>query len=288
MGYSRRLGPGQQSRICTYDVATGASTPVHADTAVLFEAPNWSAAGDLLVNGDGGLWSLPADGSAPPRRIPFEGLPELNNDHVLAPGGETIFLSANDWQIYSAALSGGPVRRVTTTSGMHFLHGISPDGTTLVYVGIESQDWTTASLWTVRTDGTGTARLTAPGDIDDGPEYDPAGKWIYFNTERFTPGQAQIARIRPDGSGCLRLTFDDRVNWFPHWSPDGNHAVYLSYPPGTQGHPPDLPVELRLVTGGDWRNPRTIVELPGGQGTLNVNSWSPDSGAFAYVAYPFD
>lgn len=169
---------------------------------------------------------------------------------------------------------------------MHFLHGVSPDGTTLAYVGIENQRWDAGNLWTIGAAGGPSTRLTFDGGPDDGPEYTPDGAWIYFNTERFS-ANAQIARIRPDGTGLEQLTFDERVNWFPHFSPDGSRAVYLSYPPGTQGHPADRPVELRLVTGGDWGSARTVVSLAGGQGTINVNSWSPDSRSFAYVDYPF-
>ncbi|MFC7534190.1 TolB family protein [Actinoplanes sp. GCM10030250] len=290
MSYARKLTHGQRCRILVYDLTSESATVVHTDSAVLFEAPNWSAGGDLILNGDGLLWRLPSGGSAPPRQIPLEGVPELNNDHVLAPGSETIFLSANDGHIYEAPLHGGPGRRVTPDDGlMHFLHGVSPDGTTLAYVGIENQRWDAGSLFTMATDGSATTPLTpAPGGPDDGPEYSPAGDWIYFNTERFStaPGHAQIARIRPDGSDMHRLTTDDRVNWFPHPSPDGARTVYLSYPPGTTGHPADLPVELRLVDGDAWDSPRTVAKLPGGQGTINVNSWSPDSTRFAYVEYP--
>ncbi|MCY1136727.1 hypothetical protein OWR29_01870 [Actinoplanes sp. Pm04-4] len=285
MAYARKLADGQTCRIHRYDIATGESTLVHTSPTVLFEAPNWTTGGDLVLNGDGILWSLPADGSAPPRPIPYEGLPELNNDHVLAPDGETAYLSANDGHIYAASLRGGSVRQVTHEKRLHFLHGVSPDGATLAYVGVEPGDWSTASLRTVGVDGTGDQQLTPPGGRDDGPEYTPDSAWIHFNTEHFD-GHAQIARIRPDGSGLEQLTFDDRVNWFPHFAPDGEHAVYLSYPPGTEGHPADRPVELRLVRGGDWRFPRTVVELAGGQGTINVNSWSPDSRHFAYVDYP--
>ncbi|GAA0584428.1 hypothetical protein GCM10010172_81760 [Paractinoplanes ferrugineus] len=274
---------GQVCRILTYDLTTGTSTLVYSSATVHFEAPNWTAGGDLILNGDGLLWHLPADGSAPPRPIPFEGLPALNNDHVLGAGG--VFMSADDGHIYAGSLSGGPVRRVTSADRTHFLHGVSPDSATLAYVGVENRDRGSASLWTIGADGTGDARLTTPGGVDDGPEYHPAGDWIYFNTEAFTPN-SQIARIRPDGTGLEQLTFDDRVNWFPHFAPDGERAVHLSYPPGTKGHPADLPVELRLVEAGDWRAPRTLVGLPGGQGTINVNSWSPDSRSFAYVDYP--
>ncbi|GIE78733.1 hypothetical protein Aph02nite_46830 [Actinoplanes philippinensis] len=273
-------------RIHTYDIATGERTLVHTSTSVHFEAPNWTAGDMLVLNGDGLLWALPADGAGEPRRIPLDGVPELNNDHVLAPGHETIFLSANDGHLYEAPIRGGAARRITSDDRRHFLHGVSPDGTTLAYVGVDRPDWSTASLLTVRTDGSGTVRVTQPGGVDDGPEYTPDGAWLYFNTERFSPGHAQIARIRPDGAGVEQLTFDERVNWFPHFAPDGRHALYLSYPPGTQGHPAGLPVELRLVEDGDWRAARTVVTLRGGQGTVNVNSWSPDSARFAYVDYP--
>ncbi|GAA4604699.1 dipeptidyl aminopeptidase/acylaminoacyl peptidase [Actinoplanes octamycinicus] len=287
MASARTLADHQICRVHVHDVLTGATTLVHTGATVLFEAPNWTPAGDLILNGDGVLWRLPADGSGPPRQIALDGLPGLNNDHVLDPAGDAIFVSADDGHIHHASLTDGRVRRVTHEDRMHFLHGVSPDGATLAYVGIEQQRWNAGTLWTIGRDGGPSTRVTPAGGPDDGPEYTPDGAWIYCNTERFTPGQAQIARIRPDGSGLEQLTFDDRVNWFPHFAPDGSRAVYLSYPPGTQGHPADLPVELRLVEGDDWAKPRTVVALPGGQGTINVNSWSPDSRRFAYVDYPF-
>ena len=94
--------------------------------------------------------------------------------------------------------------------------------------------------------------------------------------------------MRPDGRDLEQLTFGERVNWFPHLAPTGTDAVYLSYPPGTVGHPADLPVQLRLVRDGDWARAAVMAELLGGQGTINVNSWSPDSRRFAYVDYAVD
>src|SRR5690606_25132630 len=115
----------------------------------------------------------------------------------------------------------------------------------------------------------------------------PDGAWIYFNSERAStlPGHAQCFRMRPDGSGVEQLTFDERVNWFPHISPDGQSIVYISYPPGTLGHQPDKDVILRFMYP-EGSGQRDIVAFNGGQGTINVNSWAPDSKRFAYVAYP--
>jgi len=90
--------------------------------------------------------------------------------------------------------------------------------------------------------------------------------------------------MRLDGSGIEQLTRDERVNWFPHISPDGTKVVYISFPATTLGHPADLDVIIRLL-GPDGAG-TDLVQLFGGQGTINVPSWSPDSTRFAYVAYP--
>ena len=290
--HARALADGQGCRIRTFDITTGETQTVHASDSVLFEAPNWTHDDQLIVNGDGLLWRVPAGGGTP-EAVALDGVPELNNDHVLAPDGETIHLSANDGQLYTAPLEGGRGRRITPGgTRLHFLHGVSPDGSTLAYVALEPEGenwWTGAHLRTVGVDGAGDAALTGGGGPDDGPEFSPDGEWIYFNTERFSEvaGHAQVARIRPDGSGLEQLTFDERVNWFPHLSPAGDLAVYLSYPPGVEGHPADHVVELRLVRDGRWAEASVIARLCGGQGTINVNSWSPDGRRFAFVDYPF-
>jgi Tol biopolymer transport system component len=218
------------------------------------------------------------------------GVPDLNNDHVLAPDGAGIYLSANDGHIYQAALGGGPAQRITDDDGtFHFLHGVSPDGRELAYVGIEAGDFTQPGrLMTIASDGGTAARVDVGPGHCDGPEYSPDGQWIYLNTESFTsaPGHAQLARIRRDGSGFERLLTSDSVDWFPHPSPDGRFATYIRFPSGTEGHPADLPVAVVLVSTEDWTVPLQTWPLFGGQGSLNVNSWSPDSTRFAFVEYP--
>ncbi len=262
----------------------------------MLEAPNWTLRGDaLILNGDGRLWRLSFDD---PRLIPIEieGLPPANNDHVLHPNGREIFVSTYDnWQIYLAPLRGGRAVQITGNAGpqglRNFLHGVSPSGQELAFVGVQvdqsggKETFASAEICLIAADGRNFRQLTNAGVPADGPEYSPDGQWIYFNTEQFS-GHAQIARMRPDGSGVTRLTFSDTVDWFPHLSPDGKLALYLAYPENTRGHPADKRVKLRVVRDGDWMNACTAVELFGGQGTINVNSWSPDSHRFAYVAYP--
>jgi TolB protein len=286
---ARELRPGQRSCVWTFSVDTGEHRLVYESTDVLLEAPNWLADGRLLLNGGGTLWTLTGEGDL--AQVSLPGLPVLNNDHVPAPDGVSVYVSANDWHIYRAPLAGGDAVKVTGSPDhpnlMHFLHGVSPDGSRLAFVGLEPEGenwWANTSIFTISSEGGDYRRITQ-GSVIDGSEYSPDGEWIYFNSEGFD-GHAQIGRMRPDGSQQQQLTFDTFVNWFPHISPDGNRAAYLSFPAGVEGHPADLWVEIRVVELPAWDKPRTAVRLFGGQGTLNVNSWSPDSRAFAYVSYP--
>ncbi len=284
------LLPGQRCRIRVFDVATRTARTVYETDERLFEAPNWTGDGDLIVNGDGVLWALPADGTAAPEQIAITGVPSLNNDHVLSPDGRSVFVSANDFHLYEAPLRGGTARRITSNNGqMHFLHGVHPNGQMLAYVCLQPLDgdwWASATIHEIRRNGSDDRAVTTHPGPADGPEYTPDGAWIVLNTEQFEPGHAHIGRIRPDGSNLEQLTFDQRVNWFPHIAPSGILAVYLSFPPGTRGHPADRDVQLVLVTGDDWANGTVVASFTGGQGTINVNSWAPDSSAFAYVDYP--
>ena len=284
----RTLQPGQRCEVWIASM-TGQTELVYSTEQVLLEAPNWTLDGNaLILNGDGKLWKLDMSGAGL-TEIPLAGVPGLNNDHVLDPGGEDIFLSGNDGHIYRAPLGGGPALRVTEEDGaFHFLHGVRPDGKELAYVGIDGGDFTQPGrLMTMASDGGPATVLDVPGHCD-GPEYSPDGEWLYFNTEAFTdqPGHAQLARIRTSGGGLERLLTSDTVDWFPHLSPDGTMASYLRFPSGTAGHPADLPVDVVLVSTGDWAAPLNTWPLFGGQGTLNVNSWAPDSERFAFVAYP--
>lgn len=287
----RSLAAGQSCRILTIDVASGATTLVHTSDDTLYEAPNWSHDGSaLIVNGDGHLWRLDLDGDPTPSRIDLGDLAPLNNDHVLDPDGVHVFVSADDGHVYRAPLAGGTPRRVTAEDGhRHYLHGVSPDGATLAYTGVVVVDgeWEPPDLFLVPAAGGPITRLTDDAFPDDGPEFSPDGAWLYFNSERArtAPGHAQLFRMRPDGTDIAQLTHDERVNWFPHPSPDGRTLAYVSFPPGTQGHPPDREVIVRLCDA-DGSAVRDLVHLVGGQGTMNVPSWSPDGTRLAYVDYP--
>lgn len=287
----RSLLPGQLSQLTVIDF-DGSGKTVIFETDEVIEAPNWTPDGKWLVfNAGGEIWRFATDGSEQLAKIDTGSICDLNNDHVLSPDGRTIYLSNNDGHLYAVPFSGGEPRKVSNDHREphhYYLHGISPDGLTLAYAAVEGQETARRiNLFTIPAAGGPDTRLSDVSYPNDGPEYSPDGEWIYFNSERAAkiPGHAQCFRMRPDGTGIEQLTFDERVNWFPHVSPDGRSVVFISYPAGTTGHPPNRDVILRFMRP-DGSGQRDIVAFSGGQGTINVNSWSPDNHRFAYVAYP--
>ena len=203
--YPRQLAAGQRSQIWIGGPQLTAPELIYETDHVLLEAPNWTLdAKNLVLNGDGGLWTLSVTSpEAGPDRIDFGPLADLNNDHVLSPDGEHVYLSAMDTHIYRASLAGGVAQRVTPDDGMwHFLHGVSPDGQRLAYVQITDMAQP-GQLAILEPDGSVGILDVGDGHLD-GPEWSPDGDWIYLNTEAFTdaPGHAQLARI-PDGGGTV-------------------------------------------------------------------------------------
>lgn len=288
---TRRLRPGQRCEVWVVDVDGGIPRLIYGTGDVLLEAPNWAPDGDgLLLNGDGLLWRLDLEPDVALARVPIAELPPINNDHVVDPAGDRIYLSANDGHLYVAPIAGGTATRITHDhSRFHYLHGVSPDGTTLAFVDLPKGDFTAAGRLALVPATGGQTRYPSAGSKHlDGPEYSPDGAWLYVNTEEFgtEPGHAQIARLPADGGSLERLVESDTVDWFPHLSPDGELATYISFPKGTLGHPADEEVEVKLVRTSDWSHVIHSFGLFGGQGTINVNSWSPDGRRFAYVAYP--
>jgi Tol biopolymer transport system component len=271
-----------RSIIETYDLGLGKVTEVLAVNGRI-EAPNWAPFGDwLLVNGDGRLYRVPLD---KPALVPLPSGAAIrcNNDHGISPDGATIILSSHHEgagsQVYVMPLEGGEPVKVSPDAPSWW-HGISPDGKTLTYVAARAGS-RVIDVYTL-VPGEDEKRLTRGEGHCDGPDYSPDGACIYYNCDR--TGHAQIWVMNADGSDQRQLFQDDQVNWFPHPSPDGRHLLYLAYPPGTTGHPADLPVAL-VLCDPDGTNRHRIREFTGGQGSINVPCWAPDSRAFAYVRY---
>jgi hypothetical protein len=272
----------RETSLETVAVATRLRRLVYRDRST-FEAPNWTRDGQhLLINRGGGIFSIPI-GTGEPRRLDTGKVDRNNNDHGLSFDGRWLALSSSGGaagsQIYVVPATGGEPRLVTP-EGPSYWHGWSPDGTTLAYCARRNGNF---DIYTIPIAGGPERRLTTYEGLDDGCEYTPDGTKIYFNSER--TGVMQIWRMNPDGSGQELVTRDPNfADWFPHPSPDGKWLVFLSFDKTVKGHPANQNVTLRLMplAGGE---PRGIATLFGGQGTINVPSWSPDSAQVAFVSY---
>ena len=268
------------------DVASGNATIVHRYRGS-FQAPNWTPDGKALIYvQEGKLYSFDlATGVETPINTGFA--TRNNNDHVLSFDGRTLGISNHAPEdsgasiVYTVPVTGGTPRRVTAR-GPSYLHGWSPDGHWLVFTGQRNGDF---DVYRIPAEGGEEIRLTSARGLDDGPEYSPDGQYIYFNSAR--TGRMQLWRMRPDGSDQQQVTNDGFNNWFPHLSPDGRWIAFISFPPppdvAADDHPFYKHVLLRLMPVGGGPA-RVIAYLYGGQGTINVPSWSPDGTRLAFVS----
>ncbi len=282
--------PGKQgflnSRLEIMNVFDGMRKVIY-ESSKRFEAPNWMPDGKkLLYNEEGSLFTIPIEGGKP-EKLNTGFADRNNNDHGISFDGKLLAIShqglpGGGSTVYVLPLEGGTPELVTEETPSYW-HGWAPNNHEVVYVGNRKGEL--YDIYKKSIKGGKEIKLTEnDGYHVDGPEYSPDGRFIYYNGS--PTGTMQIWRMKPDGSGKEQLTFDEYNNWFPHISPDGKWIAYLSYPSDIDptSHPAYKRVTLKLmpVAGGA---PRVIAYLYGGQGTINVPSWSPDSKQIAFVSY---
>lgn len=255
-----------------------------------FEAPNWMPDGKkLLFNMDGSLYKIPVKGGVI-EKLNTGTANRLNNDHGISFDGKLLAIShsgeglpGGGSGVYVLPLTGGEPTLITNITPSYW-HGWAPNNKEVVYVA-RRDGKTEYNIYRNSIKGGNEVALTNidKGQHVDGCEYSPDGKYIYYNGNH--TGTMQIWRMKPDGSGREQLTFDKYQNWFPHISPDGKWIVLISFPPeiDPNSHPSYKRVMLRIMptAGGE---PKVIAYLYGGQGTINVPSWSPDSKQIAFVS----
>lgn len=282
--------PGKEGwigcRMETMNVFDGKRRVIHEKDS-RFEAPNWMPNGkELLFNEDGSLYTIPINGGET-EKLDTGFADDLNNDHCISFDGKMLGISHNDGEgsnVFYLPLDGGDPKSVTQQAPS-YLHGWAPNNKEVVYVAQRGEN-KVYDIYRKPIKGSKEVKLTdnKKWDHADGCEYSPDGKHIYYNSSK-NGGAMQIWRMKPDGSEKEQITFDQYNDWFPHISPDGKWIAFISFSPDIElnSHPSYKRVMLRLMptSGGA---PKVIAHLYGGQGTINVNSWSPDSQHIAFVS----
>jgi TolB protein len=249
------------------------------------QAPNWTTDGKALIyNRNGHLYRFDLS-TRSSTELDTGAATANNNDHVLSFDGKMLGISHHDpgdggrSHIYTLPVEGGEPKRVTAV-GPSYFHGWSPDARELVFTGDRDG---AIDIYNIPAAGGEEERLTDAEGVDDGPEFTPDGKWIYFNSSR--SGRMQIWRMTANGADQQQVSNDEFNNWFPHISPDGKWIAMLSYLPDVEAgdHPFYRQVTLRVMPVGGGPA-RVVAYVYGGQGTMNVPSWSPDSKRLAFVS----
>ncbi len=254
-----------------------------------FEAPNWMPDGkNLLINKEGLLYKIAVEGGEL-KKVNTGFADNLNNDHGISFDGKMLAISHHSKEanggsaVYVLPIEGGTPKLITKETPSYW-HGWAPNNKEVVYVAMR-EGKNGYNIYKKSIEGGEEIDLTSveKGVHVDGCEYSPDGKYIYYNGSH--SGTMQIWRMKPDGTEKEQITFDDYNDWFPHISPDGKWIAFISFPATipVNDHPSYKRVLLRLlpIAGGE---PKVIAYLYGGQGTINVPSWSPDSKKIAFVS----
>jgi TolB protein len=288
--YEQLAPPAASSALTLYstvqaiaiDPSSRRSTMVYTAPARA-QAPNWSRDGSSLVfNEDGRLYSVPVDGKGAPQPIDTGSATDCSGSHGFSPDGKWLAISCALPGMTGRHLAiipaGGGTPRLLATNVSYF-HSWSPDGKTILFT---RGDHGSNNIYAISADGGPETALTTGTGISDDPDFSADGESIYFNTDRW--GGMQIARMKPDGSQVEQITFDSFKNWTPHPSPDGKSIVFISYNPDVTTHASDQDITLRILSTADNKI-RVLTNLVGGNGSMNVPNWSPDSKRLAFVSY---
>ncbi|MEP6466285.1 MAG: biopolymer transporter TolR, partial [Parafilimonas sp.] len=175
--YQQYLG----SQLEILNVETGHSKIIYQSPRSI-QAPNWMKDGkNLLYNSDGLIYKFDLAANKP-TVLNTGTVTHNNNDHVISFDGKMLGLSSSSAgddasKVYTVSINGGEPKQITPV-GPSYLHGWSTDGKFLVFVGQRNNDF---DIYKRAADGSGDEmQLTTSKGLDDGPEYSPDGKYIYF------------------------------------------------------------------------------------------------------------
>jgi catechol 2,3-dioxygenase-like lactoylglutathione lyase family enzyme len=248
-------------------------------------SPNWAPdRKSIYVHEDGRLRKIPyltPDAGGVPQDIPVGTLVDCSGNFGLSPDGKYLAVTCaetkggrHEVHVLPAGGSDTP-RKLTHSASGSFFHAWAPDSQTIAFTRGSAGK---ADLFTIPLAGGAETRLTSD-TLNDGPDYTPDGKLIYFDSSR--SGSTQIWRMKSDGTGAEQVTDDDAVNSSPHVSPDGKFVAFLSQPADSDQGITDA--TLKVMSLGDGMI-RPIVDFQGNRDSFSMYGWG-DGTHLAFVGY---
>lgn len=148
----------------------------------------------------------------------------------VSPDGRRIAFTRfgrNGGEIYTAAISGGDIKRLTSNKINDELPVWSPDSSKIAFVGYPGGEGDT-EIFVMNADGTGRSRVTTNDSDDADPRWSPDGAQLIFNGGNIDDASQDVFLATLGRSDVSTLTEPGVNDTFAEWSPDGETIVYSS------------------------------------------------------------
>jgi Tol biopolymer transport system component len=252
-------------------------------TSAPMQSANWAPGGkSIYVHEAGRVINIPyltPEAGGSPRVVGVGALRDCTGNFGVSPDGKWLAMSCADSrgaprQIYVLPARGGAARKVTTGGAASYFHAWSPNAKTIAFTRGRAGR---ADIFTISATGGAETRLTTD-TVNDGPDFSPDGKFIYFDSSR--SGTTQIWRMQADGTGGEQVTDDENANSSPHVSPDGKNVAFLSRPQSSGETLGDAALKVIAPDGFI----RSIATFQGDRGSLSMYGWG-DASHIAFISY---
>jgi hypothetical protein len=154
--------------------------------------------------------------------------PESGRDLSFAPDGDRIAVFGRQERgrklLIFSARGGGLLERISVAPDVPLAPSWSPDGTSLVFSGIEGNS---RDIFLLDLKSKAVRNLTNDPEYDEAPVFSPDGKFIYHS--KIVAGFSKIVRFPlDDPSKAEQVTWGDGNDEDPSFSPDGKRIYYTS------------------------------------------------------------
>jgi Tol biopolymer transport system component len=193
------------------------------------------------------IYKADADGR---NAAPLTRTPGYDAEATVGANGRIVFTSVRDgdMEIYSMALDGSDVKRLTNLPGPDGGAFYSPDGSQIVFRGRHPQAgspefteyfallgdglWrpTSTELYVMNADGSGLRQVTDNGAANFAPYWTPDGRRLIFssNLHNVKGRDFELFLVDADGRNLERITHHPDFDGFPMFSPDGTQLAFAS------------------------------------------------------------